>query len=296
MDYFANPVIPENLDGSREGHGRDFVKILLKALALLAAFLIAIDLLSRLLAPFVPFSWEEALVPDFPAWQSAGAEAELIEKELNQLAGRLAVALDLPPEMRVTVHYQDDPTVNAMASFGGHVIVFRGLLEGLESEDALAAVLAHEVAHIRHRDVLKGLMRAVSLAVLTAALDSSSAGSALGETVGGFGLMSYSRGQESAADAAATVALGRLYGHTQGFEDCFLYLLAAQEGLAAQWQKLQPELLSTHPDTLKRIKRSQALARELGLPVEGQRTPLPLALRLNDDDAEAGPDDSFSQQ
>lgn len=48
-----------------------------------------------------------------------------------------------------TFHYIADPAfVNAFALPGGHVFVGRGLLALMRSEDALAAVLGHEVEHI----------------------------------------------------------------------------------------------------------------------------------------------------
>jgi hypothetical protein len=43
----------------------------------------------------------------------------------------------------------DSPEVNAFASPGGHIFITRGLLEAVKSEDELAAVIAHEIAHIQ---------------------------------------------------------------------------------------------------------------------------------------------------
>jgi hypothetical protein len=43
----------------------------------------------------------------------------------------------------------DSDTVNAFASPGGHIFITRGLINAAKSEDALAAVIAHEVAHIQ---------------------------------------------------------------------------------------------------------------------------------------------------
>lgn len=277
MEYFTNPEIPENLDGVRDGHGRSFLLVLLKALGFLVAFLAIIDILTRLLAPFVPFNWEKALIPDSLLRPASAGSAVVIEKELNLLAGRLSSVMNLPTDMGITVHYVDDPTVNAMATFGGQVIIFRGLLERLESEDALAAVLAHEIGHVKNRDMIKGLIKAVSLTLLSGAVGSSGHSTGLEQTVGQIGLMSYSRGQEAKADREATLALGRLYGHAKGFDECFQVFLSVPE---AELSRLTPEILSSHPDTLKRIKRSQELAAELGLPAEGRLAPLPGALRL----------------
>lgn len=43
----------------------------------------------------------------------------------------------------------DTAEVNALSTPGGHIFVTRGLIECAESEDALAAVIAHEISHIQ---------------------------------------------------------------------------------------------------------------------------------------------------
>jgi len=43
----------------------------------------------------------------------------------------------------------DSAELNAFASPGGHVFITRGLIEAAKSEDELAAVIAHEIAHIQ---------------------------------------------------------------------------------------------------------------------------------------------------
>lgn len=45
----------------------------------------------------------------------------------------------------------DTPTINAFALPGGIVLVSRGLFERLDTEDELAAVLAHEIAHVQRQ-------------------------------------------------------------------------------------------------------------------------------------------------
>ncbi|MDR2758895.1 MAG: M48 family metalloprotease [Spirochaetaceae bacterium] len=45
----------------------------------------------------------------------------------------------------------DTPEINAFATPGGHIFLTRGLVAYADSEDVLAAVLAHELAHIQLR-------------------------------------------------------------------------------------------------------------------------------------------------
>lgn len=53
----------------------------------------------------------------------------------------------------------DTPSVNAMAFPGGIVVVTRGLYALLASEDELAAVLAHEIAHVNRKHQWKVIQK-----------------------------------------------------------------------------------------------------------------------------------------
>jgi hypothetical protein len=64
----------------------------------------------------------------------------------------------------------NNPTVNALATPGGSIVVFRGLLERTENAEELAGVLAHEIQHVMHRHSTKAILRQASAGVLMAAL------------------------------------------------------------------------------------------------------------------------------
>lgn len=64
----------------------------------------------------------------------------------------------------------DTDQINAFATSGGHILITRGLLDCTDSEDSLAAVLAHEIAHIQLQHSIKAIKTArTSDAVLTTA-------------------------------------------------------------------------------------------------------------------------------
>jgi predicted Zn-dependent protease len=77
-------------------------------------------------------------------------EAPAIENYLNQICGTLVLHSERPTLYKgYYVGILDTEEINAFATSGGHILVSRGLLNCAESEDALAAVLAHEIAHIQ---------------------------------------------------------------------------------------------------------------------------------------------------
>ena len=116
----------------------------------------------------------------------------------------------------------DNPTANAMALPGGNIVVYTGLLDRVASENELAFVLAHELGHYAHRDHLRGMGRALVFAVIAGLLfgPDSGTGSLL---AGALGLteLSFSRRQETRADAFAVAALHCAYGHVGGSTDFF---------------------------------------------------------------------------
>jgi predicted Zn-dependent protease len=74
--------------------------------------------------------------------------------EATQYMNRICAALTVNspvPEVYNGYHVMilDSPELNAFATSGGHIFITRGLVEALTTEDALAAVLAHEIAHIQ---------------------------------------------------------------------------------------------------------------------------------------------------
>jgi len=74
----------------------------------------------------------------------------------------------------------DTDEVNAFATPGGHIFVTRGLISSASNEDALASVIAHEVAHIQLRHALTAIKNARYLNAFV-----SGAMTGVGEGMGG---------------------------------------------------------------------------------------------------------------
>jgi predicted Zn-dependent protease len=89
-----------------------------------------------------------------------------IHKEANaqriaayvQEVGRRLTANVKRKEIQYRFFYKDEPGfVNAGALPGGQIVIGRGLVELLESEDELAAILGHEIAHVDERHAIERL-------------------------------------------------------------------------------------------------------------------------------------------
>jgi len=81
---------------------------------------------------------------------------EQAERRMVRLAGELMRGSD-EPHMRASFRLLDSDALNALSLPAGRVYVTRGLFARLADDDRLAAVLAHEMAHLACRDSLKPL-------------------------------------------------------------------------------------------------------------------------------------------
>ena len=89
------------------------------------------------------------------------------------------------------------------------MFIFKGLVEKVESDDELASVIAHEIAHIVARHSVKRLQGGLGYNILQVlmvvsgqgARDTANINNALGQL-----MMSYSREDEAVAEAAVAVA------------------------------------------------------------------------------------------
>lgn len=271
MSNYENRPVPEGINYSQENPLKEFFLLLLAASGALLVLLLILSLAAQKLAPLVPFSLEEKLVSRYAEQFPAAPESEraqLIENYLQQLADQLLESQRLPEGLNLKIHYLSSKTVNAFATLGGNVYILDGLLEQMDSENALAMVVAHEIAHIINRDPIVAMGRGltVSLALASVAgLSNSGAADWLIQQLGLATVMSFTRDQERAADAMALDMLQAHYGNVQGAGR--LFAVMSEGGIAP------PELLSTHPLSDKRIAAIQAYAHSH--PQQGEPYPLP---------------------
>ena len=272
---YENPHIPEGINAGTRHPLKEFASLTLQGSVLLLVLVVAAVVLGGVIGRFMPFSWEKRLGDSVLALPVTDPETE---QALQALADRLAAEMDLPPGMSVTVHYVDEPVVNAVATVGGHIMVFRGLLARLPHENALAMLVAHEIAHVRNRDVASNLGSGVLLTLVAAAVTGRSSGLVDGVTngTGLLVLLQFGRDAERDADRDGLAAVAALYGHIGGADDLYRILAEQVEVPGAEL----PEILQSHPLTEDRRSAIAALAEARGWARDGEMTPLAPALKV----------------
>lgn len=164
----------------------------------------------------------------------------------------------------------EDDGINAFAMPGGIVGVNTGLIEATRNEAELAAVLAHEIAHVTQRHIARayaGSTRidlAAGLAILAGIIASAYAPE-LGQAaiVGGMAgsaqaRINFTRANEQEADRIGISILAATGFDPQAMPSFFERLQQLSGGLA----EAVPEYLRTHPVTSNRISDSRARAEQ----------------------------------
>jgi predicted Zn-dependent protease len=158
----------------------------------------------------------------------------------------------------------DENVVNAWCMPGGKVVVYTGLLPVTETEEGLAVVMGHEIAHAiaRHGNqrMSQGMLIQFGGAVLSTAVSQKPSetqylfNQAYGITTG-LGALSYSRKHETEADK-----MGLIFAAMAGYNP---------EAAIAFWERMgkaggqgPPQFLSTHPSSDTRIRDLQAFMPE----------------------------------
>ncbi len=175
-------------------------------------------------------------------------EDPILQNYINEVGLRVAKVSQKP---YFDYHFAalDHESTNAFALPGGHVYITRGMLEKLESESQLAAILGHETGHIVARDVVNAMSNQIGMSLLVAAAAmSGSSGQVAGaadmarQIIG----LKFSRTDEHDADVA-----GLDYAVRAGYDP--YGMVETMQILESLQETRPPEFFSTHPSPENRI-------------------------------------------
>jgi predicted Zn-dependent protease len=173
-----------------------------------------------------------------------------------------------------------DRDINAFATIGGYIAVNAGLILATTSEDELAAVMSHEIAHVTQNHLLRAVEEQkkdtlpIALAMLAAVIatsksNSTSAGNAAEAAVAaGTGLMeqmqiNFTRDNETEADHVGIQTLARAGYDPLAMASFFGRLQAAYRSDENYGPYKTPDFLQDHPVTTTRISDALDRARQI---------------------------------
>lgn len=171
-------------------------------------------------------------------------------------------------------HYQleivnKDSVLNAFCLPGGYIYVYTGLLKYLNSEAALAGVIAHEIAHAERRHATKRMTASYGVSALLSIVlgeNPSEIETIAANLLVGLGFLANSRADENEADQYSFNYLKdtRYY---QGGVKFFFEEMRADGLVSSQSDKIMT-FLSTHPDPIQRINETNNRLNAAGIPLK----------------------------
>ena len=155
---------------------------------------------------------------------------------------------------------RDDKTLNAFAAPGGYIYLYTGLILFLDSENELAGVLGHEMAHADQRHSTKQLTKNLGVQLLlNVVLNSASKNQKANETIGNITSalvgLKFSRTHESEADNYSVQYLCPTAYKADGAAGFFKKMYD---------QPTPPQWLSTHPNSKNRVEMITKASEQLG--------------------------------
>lgn len=200
------------------------------------------------------------------------------------------ITRQVSPQRGFTFYIIDNKEINAFAGPNGIIGIHSGLIMAAQSEDELAAVIAHEVAHVTQRHLSRTLKQqstvnlssfATLLAAILIGTQDPSAG--IATYMGGIGLNLQQQLKNSRLHETEADSIGMQYLSKAGYDPDAMGEFFQRLSKASELNEFNPpEILRTHPVTEKRLAEAENRANELlppGKPTHTTSLPL-IKLRL----------------
>lgn len=235
---------------------------------------------AAILSPQEQRSYGASMLHELRSYNMILDDALLVDY-INTLGYRLVSRSD-KPEQAYTFFVVRDPAINAFAAPGGYIGMNAGLITTAVDEGEVAAVLAHEIAHISQDHLLRAFEDSqkaslpIALAMLGAILASQGAAGDGAEAamVAGTSLIqqrqiNFTRKDEIEADRVGIQTLARADYDPQFMASFFGRMERALRPGAGD--RGTPDLLRTHPVSTDRISDAKARADALVLEQKAAR-------------------------
>jgi len=173
-------------------------------------------------------------------------ESDSVKIFINGIKKRLCTANGIK-DSSITIDIFLNEDVNAFALPGNHIIVYSALIEYCKNPEELCGVLAHEIAHIKHGDVIKKLTREIGFSMLTTIAGGNAGGQISRDVIKLLSSTAFDREQEEEADTAAVRMMANANIDPEYFADLLFRLSKEKNDVPKRL-----EWISTHPNSQDR--------------------------------------------
>jgi beta-barrel assembly-enhancing protease len=151
----------------------------------------------------------------------------------------------------------DDKTLNAFCTPGGYIYVYTGLIKYLDSEDQLAGVMGHEIAHADLRHSTRQMTKIYGIQLMLQVATGKAEPGLIEQIAVGLVNLKFSRGHEEESDNGSVKYLCAT-GYNAAGAAGFFKKIESEGG-----SKL-PQFLSTHPNPKNRVQNIESKAQKMG--------------------------------
>jgi len=165
--------------------------------------------------------------------------------------------LHINTEFKIDAYIAKSSELNAFALSGGKFVIYTGLLDKIENEHQLTALIGHEVSHINERHVLKSISKNLSGALFLSIIlgDVNAVYSIVLENAHAFSQLSFSRTLEKEADVFGLEIMKTNNVDLHGMPELFK-ILKDNHSIEI------PSFLGSHPMLDDRITYTETVANE----------------------------------
>ena len=182
---------------------------------------------------------------------------ELWQDYLTEVGEKIVAVCDRK-SLDYKFHVIDSDQVNAFATPGGFIYFYTGILQMMDSEAELAAVMAHEISHVVGRHSVKSLQAAYGGIIALELALGDEAEKAAGQIAGtalGVALTGYGRGHELEADDFGVYYMEKAGYNPNAAKVMFTRLAELSGGGDRSFFE---NLVASHPETKERIAKIDA--------------------------------------
>lgn len=183
-----------------------------------------------------------------------------VNQPLTEAVNDFAKSIDFKTQYPIRVTVVKEEEVNAFALPGGHIVVFDKIIRQMKTKEQLAALLAHEVAHVHYKHSLRNIFRSLAGYLFLSLLlnDINGIAALVADNSNTLANLTYSRELETEADQKAMAIFQADGLDLKGFVDLFTQLKNEHGDLGSL------KLLSTHPLTEERLRMAEKMVNAQG--------------------------------